>query len=504
MASGQFAVACHQIGRLFGAGTTAGLSEGQLLDRFVAHRDGASFEAIVARHGPMVLAVCRSLLRDPNDVDDAFQATFLVLVRKAETLRRRDLLGGWLHAVAGRVARRARYDASRRRDRESKHPAAGWTEPEGERRDLRAAVHAELDRLPESYRLAVLLCDLQGRTQDEAARELGWPVGTVKGRLSRARALLRDRLSRRGLAPAAGAVALLLTEEGRAAVPPALLDSTASAASAVAAGPLAIAGAASARVLELTQGALTTMPTTKMKLAATALVVAALAGPGASAYQVGGRGGAVQNGPAAGSQNQPAALVGRGADQAGREGDREDPAASEERRGPRELREALPLAAAAGRGPDRVGHVGRGGDEALSRRPQGRRGQPEAESGHRRRHSVRGRRGRVPPAQGGGDRQRAKSGHGHAGHDGDGQARMGGMWAWARHGRHGRRHGRHGRRMGGMGGGMAAGRLARAAGSGATSGAIPPRIDPASPGRNTLPTSSATSSSRSASRRPSR
>ncbi|HEY2155893.1 MAG TPA: RNA polymerase sigma factor [Isosphaeraceae bacterium] len=299
MASGQFAVACHQIGRLFGAGTTAGLSEGQLLDRFVARRDGAAFEAIVARHGPMVLSVCRSLLRDSNDVDDAFQATFLVLVRKAETLRRRDLLGGWLYAVAGRVARRARYEASRRRDREAKYPATeGWAEPEADRLDFRAAVHAEVDRLPESYRLAVLFCDLQGHTHEEAARELGWPVGTVKGRLSRARALLRDRLARRGMAPVAGAVAALLADEGRAAVPEALFESTASAASAIGTGSLTAAAAVvSSRAIGLTQGVLTTMTTTstRLKLAATTLMVAALAGPGASAYQFGGMGGPNRN-----------------------------------------------------------------------------------------------------------------------------------------------------------------------------------------------------------------
>src|SRR5579875_3618395 len=125
MASGQFAVACRQVGRLFGQGTTAGLGEGQLLDRFVARRDDAAFEAIVARHGPAVLAVCRSLLRDPNDVDDAFQATFLVLVRKADTLRRRDLLGGWLYAVANRVARRAKYEAGRRQALAAPCPGSG-------------------------------------------------------------------------------------------------------------------------------------------------------------------------------------------------------------------------------------------------------------------------------------------------------------------------------------------------------------------------------------------
>ncbi len=113
MSSTQLASACRQIGRLFGAGTLAGLGEGQLLDRFVARRDDDAFEAIVARHGPMVLAVCRSLLRDPNDVDDAFQATFLVLVKRADSVRHRDLLGPWLHGVARRVAIRARSDAAR-------------------------------------------------------------------------------------------------------------------------------------------------------------------------------------------------------------------------------------------------------------------------------------------------------------------------------------------------------------------------------------------------------
>ena len=339
MASGQFAVACRQVGRLFHQGTTAGLAEGQLLDRFVARRDAAAFEAIVARHGPMVLAVCRSLLRDPNDVDDAFQATFLVLVRKAETLRRHDLLGGWLHAVANRVARRARYEAGRRKEREaSRTEPGGPADSEVDRLDLRSAVHDEVDRLPAPYREAVILCDLRGRTHEEASRELGWPVGTVKGRLSRARGLLRDRLVRRGLAPSTGAVLAVLVKDGRAAVPPALLESTASAASAVAAGPLAVAGAASARALDLTQGVLTTMTstTTKLKLAATTLVVAALAGPGTSAYQFFGR--PVPGQPAAPTEpRKPAAaraiVLGRRADQARRAGPRRDRANGE--KGPR-------------------------------------------------------------------------------------------------------------------------------------------------------------------------
>src|SRR5262245_63191477 len=114
MASGAVGVVARGLGRLFTAGGVAGLSEGQLLDRFVARRDEAAFEALMARHGPMVLGICRQLLRDPNDVDDAFQATFLVLVRKAGTLRRCDLLGNWLYGVAYRVATRSRALAARR------------------------------------------------------------------------------------------------------------------------------------------------------------------------------------------------------------------------------------------------------------------------------------------------------------------------------------------------------------------------------------------------------
>ena len=113
MASGQFAGAYRQIARLFKGGSVSGLSEGQLLDRFVTERDDNAFEAIVARHGPTVLGVCRAVLNDPNDVEDAFQATFLVLVKKANALRDRDLLGNWLYGVAYRVAKRARSEASR-------------------------------------------------------------------------------------------------------------------------------------------------------------------------------------------------------------------------------------------------------------------------------------------------------------------------------------------------------------------------------------------------------
>ena len=292
MSSTQLASACRQIGRLFGAGTLAGLGEGQLLDRFVARRDDDAFEAIVARHGPMVLAVCRSLLRDPNDVDDAFQAVFLVLVKRAESVRHRDLLGPWLHGVARRVAIRARGDAIRRRDRQATGP-----EPQGpagddlDRLDERASIHDEVERLPSPYRAAVVLCYFEGRTHEEAAIELGWPVGTVRGRLARARDLLRGRLARRGVGLTSGALLATLARESEAAVPGVLLESTTKAAALAAAGPLApvLASSAivSARALALAQGVLPVMTASKLKLAATLLVAGLVVGPGAAAQQAG-------------------------------------------------------------------------------------------------------------------------------------------------------------------------------------------------------------------------
>jgi RNA polymerase sigma factor (sigma-70 family) len=191
--------------QLFGEGTLAGLTDGQLLDRFRADGDDAAFTALVARHGPMVLGVCRSVLRDPDAAEDAFQATFLVLARRAGTVRGSASVGGWLHRVARRVAGRA--SAARRGtpgtplppDRDDPAPDADPARA-ASRRELRAIVHEELARLPEPYRAVVLLCDLEGLSHEAAASRLRWPIGTVKGRLSRGRDRLRDRLGRRGVA----------------------------------------------------------------------------------------------------------------------------------------------------------------------------------------------------------------------------------------------------------------------------------------------------------------
>ncbi len=202
-----------QLERLFHHGTATGSTEGELLERFVTHRDQAAFEAIVARHGPMVLTVCRQLLRDPNDVDDAFQATFLVLVRKAGSLKRCDLLGNWLYGVAHRIAVRARALAARRTGRtvaaiEAARSGANHrsglknginhTSPSEPDRD--SWLHQEIARLPEKYRVPIVLCYMEGVTHEDAARRLKWPLGTVKGRLARARDLLRNRLACRGVA----------------------------------------------------------------------------------------------------------------------------------------------------------------------------------------------------------------------------------------------------------------------------------------------------------------
>jgi RNA polymerase sigma factor (sigma-70 family) len=254
---------------LFEDGTSAGLPEWHLLQRFVSRRDESAFEALVARHGPMVLGVCRRVLDDPHAADDAFQATFLVLVRKARSLGERDAIGHWLYGVAHRVALRARADALRRRRREQPGetdlaPSPG-TEPE--RSELASVIDAEVHALPAKYRAPVVLCYFEGLTHEEAAAELGWPVGTVKGRLARARDRLRSRLARRGLAPGSLAVAAALSRDASAAVPERLAAGTVRAASHYVTGRLT-GGLVSATAAQWTEGMLSTMFATKIKLAA--------------------------------------------------------------------------------------------------------------------------------------------------------------------------------------------------------------------------------------------
>jgi len=206
------------------------LPDGVLLARYASRGDSseAAFAALVARHGALVMRACRSILGNQCDAEDAFQATFLILVRRCRALWVGDSLGVWLHRVASRVALRARALAARRKQREA-DAATTRTEFHEARNsdDIGPILHAEIERLPARYRSAVVLCDLEGRTQEQAARQLGCPVGTIKSRLSRARERLKERLLRRGIAPAAAGLGALNADRSAFAIPPDLALATA-------------------------------------------------------------------------------------------------------------------------------------------------------------------------------------------------------------------------------------------------------------------------------------
>ena len=220
----------RSLGALFGTGVVGDLPDGQLLERFTTGQDAdePAFDALVERHGPMVLRVCRRLLDDPNDAEDAFQATFLVLLRRARSIRHSGSLAAWLHGVALRVASRARVESARRR-RIERHAVRQATErnDEPDRRDLEALIDLELARLPKKYREPIVLCYLEELTHEGAADRLGWPVGTVRGRLARARDLLRSRLTRRGITASAALAAIEASSSpARAAFPTPLREAT--------------------------------------------------------------------------------------------------------------------------------------------------------------------------------------------------------------------------------------------------------------------------------------
>ena len=276
----------RRIGRNVGLQGVLALTDAQLLERFAAGRDEPAFAALMVRHGPMVLCLCRQMLRDAQEAEDAFQAAFLVLARKAGAIRRRPLLSAWLYGVAYKVAARLRGRLWRRHAREK--PAdldAVYAADQSEPSDLAPVVQAEVQRLPDKYRDPVVLCYLEGRTHEEAARLLDWPLGTVKGRLARARDLLRSRLMRRGLAPSEGACTAALAV--RPATPPtAVVDATVRAAPLVAAGDPTGGGLASARAVLLSQGVVRTMMLTNWKIAAAlGLTALLLAGTGGYVYQ---------------------------------------------------------------------------------------------------------------------------------------------------------------------------------------------------------------------------
>ncbi len=260
--------------RVIGTPPTGDLADGQLLERFTTQHDETAFEGLLARHGPLVLGVCRRVLADAHEADDAFQATFLVLVRKAASLRKRGSLASWLFTVAYHIALKVRGDAARRREVETRSAAMSPREATGAGVwcDLRPVLDEELHRLPQKYQAPILLCYLQGKTQEEAARELGWTKGTVSGRLARARELLRGRLSRRGITLSAAGLGTVLAEHEATAVPFALGQSTLKAAVLVVKGAT-VAAAASVSVAALVEGTLRHLSFARLKTAAAVLLV---------------------------------------------------------------------------------------------------------------------------------------------------------------------------------------------------------------------------------------
>jgi RNA polymerase sigma factor (sigma-70 family) len=263
------------------------LSDRQLLEHFLGTREGEAFAALVRRHGGMVLGVCRRLLGQPQDAEDCFQATFFILARKAASIRTQESLGGWLYRVACHLALKARASAARRRNRESQGIPMTPADPTAQvtATELRILMDEELQQLPDKYRVPVVLCHLEGRTQEEAARQLGWSKGTLRRRLGQGRELLRRRLVRRGLAPAVALATTLTGDAAPAAVPAELIGTTARAALCFAAGTPAAAGAE--RAAALAEGGLTTMFFNKLKgLTALLLLTASLAaGAGLLAHQ---------------------------------------------------------------------------------------------------------------------------------------------------------------------------------------------------------------------------
>jgi RNA polymerase sigma factor (sigma-70 family) len=255
--------------------------DGRLLERFLGDRDEAAFAALVQRHGAMVLGVCRGVLHHTQDAENAFQATFLVLARKARSIRKQQSVAGWLHGVAYRLALKARAELSRRRARERPADEAlparagddlSW-------RELEAILHEELHRLPDKYQAPLLLCYWEGKTRDEAAEQLGWTLGRFKDHLERARALLRGRLVRRGVAPSAALLSGLLAETAAQAA------GASAGASALARAALLFAdhqgpGVAAAPAVALAEGALRTMRRTQWIKALAMLFTLGLLGMG--------------------------------------------------------------------------------------------------------------------------------------------------------------------------------------------------------------------------------
>jgi RNA polymerase sigma factor (sigma-70 family) len=254
-----------------------------LLHRYVNERDEAAFELLLWRHAAMVLHVCRQVLRDAEAVEDAFQATFLVFVRKAGSISRRESLGGWLHRVAYNIALKAREASKKRRstERELDRIEAPAEADDAGQRELRRTICEEVNRLPAKYRAPIVACFFEGKTHEEAAKQLGWPRGTVAGRLARARELLRRRLMRRGIALTAAAFTAALAVSTAPAALTGLIQTTIQTAKVFVAAHSAGA-LLSPRIVALAEGVLNAMYWTRVKIVMIGLLIAGLGGAGAT------------------------------------------------------------------------------------------------------------------------------------------------------------------------------------------------------------------------------
>jgi RNA polymerase sigma factor (sigma-70 family) len=300
----------------------AGLTDGQLLENYLSRQDQAALAALVHRHGPMVWGVCRRVLPSYHDAEDAFQAAFLVLVRRAASIASRELLAKWLYGVAHQTALKARATAAKRKGRERQLPElpdptvaeqAPWP-------DLRPLLDEELSHLPDRYRTVLVLCVLGGKTRKEAAEQLGIPEGTVAGRLARARALLAKRLTRRGVTMSgAGLAAVMSANLASAGVPSAVVAPTIKAASLWAAGQAAV-GVVSVRAAALAEGVLKTMTLKKLKIIAAVLFVVAVVGVGVGSA-LHWRAAATQAAPLPTKGEKAGARHKKRADQANQQGD---------------------------------------------------------------------------------------------------------------------------------------------------------------------------------------
>jgi RNA polymerase sigma factor (sigma-70 family) len=304
MANGQLGSVLRYIRQLVGTGAAGDRSDGQLLDAFASNRDAAALDTLVHRYASLVWGVCRRVLRDEHDAEDVFQGTFLVLVRRAAALDRRGSLANWLYTVAYHLALRARMQAVRRRAQEKEAADMATSETDACRWELKEVLDEELHRLPDKYRQPLVLCYLQGKSNEEAAQELGCPAGSMSRHLTRGRELLRERLNGRGVALSSAVLTTTLAETTSAAVPPAMIHATIQAGLVYATGQAAAALSPSA--VALAEGLLKATAFSRLKVAAALILALTLVGTGSvlayrnrgAGFQPAGNGGGrVETGP---------------------------------------------------------------------------------------------------------------------------------------------------------------------------------------------------------------